>query len=53
LPGSYKSYYENIYAAIRGDEHLQVTAEQGRDVIRIIELATKSSKEKKAIEYTH
>jgi scyllo-inositol 2-dehydrogenase (NADP+) len=53
LPGSYKSYYENIYSAIRGDEPLQVTAEQGRDVIRIIELALKSSKEKKAIEYTH
>jgi len=52
LPGSYKSYYENIFATIRGHEHLQVTAEQGRDVIRIIELAIKSSKEKKAIEYT-
>jgi scyllo-inositol 2-dehydrogenase (NADP+) len=53
LPGSYKSYYENIYAAIRGDEPLQVKAEEGRAVIRIIELAQKSSKEKKTIEYSH
>ncbi|MFL5728440.1 MAG: oxidoreductase [Cytophagaceae bacterium] len=52
LPGNYKAYYENIYAAIREGHPLEVTAEEGRNVIRIIELAQKSSKEKKTIEYS-
>jgi predicted dehydrogenase len=52
LPGCYPDYYRNIYAAIRGEEDVLVKPEEARNVIRIIELALKSSKEKKAVEYS-
>jgi scyllo-inositol 2-dehydrogenase (NADP+) len=52
LPGCYPEYYRNIYAAIRGEEELLVKPEEARNVIRIIELALKSSKEKKTVEYS-
>lgn len=45
LPGSYSGYYDNIYGAVRNGEPLAVTAEQATSVIRMIELATKSSDE--------
>jgi scyllo-inositol 2-dehydrogenase (NADP+) len=41
-PGNYLAYYENIHAAIREGAELAVTAEQARDVIRIIEALHKS-----------
>jgi scyllo-inositol 2-dehydrogenase (NADP+) len=50
--GDYKSYYENIYAAITNNVPLLVTAQQARNVIRIIELAFISEREKKTIEFT-
>lgn len=49
LRGDYRDYYKNIYAHIVNDEALLVTAEQGRDVIAIIEAAIKSNKEKRRI----
>ena len=49
LPGSYSRYYDNIYAAIRNGEPLAVTAEQATSVIRMIELATKSSDEERTL----
>lgn len=48
--GDYRKYYENIYAAISGRAELAVTAEQARDVIRIIESAQRSHLEKRRIE---
>jgi scyllo-inositol 2-dehydrogenase (NADP+) len=51
LPGCYQAYYQNVYNAIKGEEELIVKPEEARNVIRIIELALKSSKEKKAVEY--
>lgn len=45
LAGNYSGYYDNIYAAIRNGEPLAVTAGQATSVIRMIELATKSSDE--------
>jgi predicted dehydrogenase len=39
------AYYDNIYDAIRNNSPLEVTAEQARDVIRIIEAAYQSSRE--------
>jgi predicted dehydrogenase len=49
LPGCYQNYYENVYQAIQGKEPLAVTAQQGRDVIRMIELARQSSEEKRMV----
>jgi predicted dehydrogenase len=48
--GNYTAYYEGIYQAIRNNAALPVTAEEGTDVIRIIEAAFKSNDEKRVIE---
>lgn len=45
--GNYGEYYDGIYRAIRLKEKLPVSAEEGRDVIAVIEAAIKSNKEKK------
>jgi predicted dehydrogenase len=50
LTGNYATYYEGIYNAIRNNEPLPVTAEEGRYVIKVIEAAFKSNQEKKVIE---
>jgi scyllo-inositol 2-dehydrogenase (NADP+) len=43
LPGNYLAYYDDIYDSITNHHEPSVTAEQGRDVIRVIEAAKKSS----------
>lgn len=48
--GNYGDYYEGIYHAIRNNAPVPVTAEEGMKVIRVIEAALKSFKEKKVIE---
>lgn len=48
--GNYYDYYEGIFQAIRNGQPLPVTAEDGRNVIRIIEAAFKSTEEKKVID---
>jgi scyllo-inositol 2-dehydrogenase (NADP+) len=48
--GNYMEYYDRIYKAMRLQEPLPVTAEEGLDVIRIITVAHKSSEQKKVIE---
>jgi predicted dehydrogenase len=50
LTGDYSLYYEGIYNAVRNNAPLPVLAEEGRDVIKIIEAAVRSNKEKKVIE---
>lgn len=47
--GDYRRYYHNVAQAIRGKESLHVKPEEARDVIRIIEVALKSSEEKRVI----
>lgn len=47
--GDYRCFYKNIYKAILGEEDLNVTPEQARNVIKIIELAIKSNDEKHTI----
>ncbi len=42
-------YYEGIYQAIRKGSPVPVTAEDGLNVIRIIEAAFKSNDEKKVV----
>ena len=49
LPGDYRKYYENVRAAILGITPLAVTAEHGWRVIRLMEIAQQSSKERQAI----
>lgn len=45
LPGSYLEFYDNIYAAIREKDELQVKPEQAMQTIAIIEAALQSSRE--------
>ena len=47
--GNYMEFYEGIYKAMRLQEPLPVTAEEGLNVIRIITAAHQSSREKKVI----
>jgi predicted dehydrogenase len=48
--GNYGEYYDGIYASIRNGEPLPVTAEQGADVIKIIEAAYKSNELEKVVD---
>lgn len=43
VPGLWKGYYQNICRALRGEECVYVTASDGRDVIRLFELARESA----------
>ena len=47
--GDYRLLYENLYEAIVNKASLEVTPQQARDVIKVIELAQKSSKERRAV----
>ncbi len=49
--GSYADYYENVHAAINGNAELIVTAEQALNIIKVIELAMQSDKEKRSIPF--
>lgn len=44
--GDYREYYANIYGAVKHKEDLAVTPLQARNVIRLLELANDSSREK-------
>lgn len=48
--GNYMEYYEGIYRAMRLQQPLPVTAEEGLKVIRIIIAAHESNRQKKVIE---
>jgi len=48
--GNYLDYYEDIFQALRNNKPVPVTAEDGLEVIRIIEAAMKSSASKKVID---
>jgi len=52
LAGCYPEYYNNVYRAITGKEELAVKPEQSRNVIRLIELAEQSAREKRLIPVT-
>ncbi len=47
--GDYRDYFINLRDSIRGEAELMVKAEEAREVIRIIELALQSHREKKTI----
>ena len=50
LQGNYGAYYDEMYKAIAFDEAVPVTAEDGMKVIKIIEAAYISNKEKRVID---
>jgi scyllo-inositol 2-dehydrogenase (NADP+) len=49
IRGNYSGFYDNVYSVIRENKPLQVKPEQARDVIRLIEAAYESNRERKAI----
>jgi len=48
--GDYRGYYENIREAVHGRATLAVTAQQALDVVRLLELAQESSRQKRTLE---
>jgi scyllo-inositol 2-dehydrogenase (NADP+) len=52
LPGNYLAYYEGVYEAIANGKPMPVTAEDGINVMRIIEAAEISSREKRVVTIT-
>lgn len=49
--GDYRKFYQNIYEAITQNAELEVKPEQAREVIRVIERALQSSKEKRVVPF--
>lgn len=49
--GNYMDYFTGIYEAIRNDRPLPVTAEEGTRIIRVIEKAYQSVREKKTVPF--
>ncbi|MFC7391398.1 oxidoreductase [Scopulibacillus cellulosilyticus] len=49
VPGSYTSYYKQVYDHIRNGKPSPVTAEEGLKTIETIQAAIKSSEEKRAV----
>jgi predicted dehydrogenase len=49
--GNYAEYYEGIYESIKNDTSVPVTAEDGLDVIRIIEAAFESNKLQRVVPF--
>ncbi|MDO7906699.1 oxidoreductase [Paenibacillus sp. JX-17] len=52
LPGSYASFYQNVYDAITGAAELAVQPEQARMAIRVIELGLLSHREQRRVAFT-
>jgi scyllo-inositol 2-dehydrogenase (NADP+) len=49
--GNYMDFFTGVYEAIRHDKPLPVTAEEGTRIIRVIEKAYESVKEKKIVPF--
>ncbi|KAH8652922.1 hypothetical protein BGZ61DRAFT_575160 [Ilyonectria robusta] len=50
--GNWLGYYQNIARSLRGQEELIVTAEQGRGVIRLFELARESARTGRSVSWS-
>lgn len=50
LQGNYGEYYNGIYDALRNNKELPVSAEDGMKVIKVIEAAYKSCKERRVVD---
>ena len=51
-PGNYMSYFDEVYAAIRDNQTPPVTAEDGLNIMIVIEAAFESARKKKVIDLT-
>ncbi|MBV4356063.1 Gfo/Idh/MocA family oxidoreductase [Parasegetibacter sp. MAH-26] len=51
LQGNYNDYFKQVYEAIRFDKPVPVSAEDGLNVIRVIEAAFESNDEKKVVKF--
>ncbi len=51
LPGNYNEFYNNVYKAIKEDVELAVKPGEALDVIRIIEMAIRSNREGRSVEF--
>ncbi len=49
--GNYPGFYDNVYKSLVGEASLAVLPEQARNTIKIIELAIKSSEEKRTLDF--
>lgn len=51
LPGDYRKFYQNVYAAVRKGERLEVTPQQALNVIKVIERAQESHSSKRVVPF--
>jgi scyllo-inositol 2-dehydrogenase (NADP+) len=51
VPGDYPAFYRDMAAAVRGEGPVPVPAEQAREVVRVIERATESSRDGRVVPY--
>lgn len=51
--GDYREFYRNVYKALNREEEINVTAQQARDTIKIIELAQISNIEKRWVTFSN
>ncbi|WP_338759758.1 oxidoreductase [Massilia sp. METH4] len=51
LPGAYEAFYQGMHEAIAQGTEVPVAAEQAVDVIRVIELALRSHRERRTIDF--
>jgi scyllo-inositol 2-dehydrogenase (NADP+) len=49
--GNYGDFYEGVFQAMRNNKQMPVTGEEGLNVIRVIELAFRSSKERQVLDF--
>ncbi|HEX8038468.1 MAG TPA: Gfo/Idh/MocA family oxidoreductase [Chryseosolibacter sp.] len=49
VPGNYLAFYDNVYEALRNGQPLAVKAEEGRNVIQLIQACQESNRRKCAI----
>ncbi|GAB3822935.1 oxidoreductase [Pontibacter rugosus] len=50
-PGDYTAFYQNVYNALQGKEQLEISPEQARNTIRVVELAMQSHEEKRTLAF--
>ncbi len=53
LRGNYMAYYEGLYQALTSQKSLPVTADDGINVMRVIDAAIISNKEKRVVDCSH
>jgi scyllo-inositol 2-dehydrogenase (NADP+) len=49
--GNYMEYFDQMYRAIRFNDPVPVSAEEGVEVIKVLEAAVKSNKERRVVDY--